>query len=156
MYIGLTTKDKTAETMGRYVNQSFSWILGPLQLVPNKNLQKKFAFYPTFRSLAKKQESFHFFAKFRFNLIREEMRNFRGTENEKFCEKMWNLKNSLFLREFIKKTKYRITKFVFEKFRFFSHFSLYSFSRKSWRYANKIFAFFPRNVSFAANPITNQ
>ena len=68
--------------MGRYVNQSFSWILGPLQLVPNKNLQKKFAFYPTFRSLAKKQESFHFLRK--ISLQSDSWRNAKFSRNRKW------------------------------------------------------------------------
>jgi len=110
-------------------------------------LQKKIAFYPTFRSLAKKQESFHFFAKFRFNLIREEMRNFRGTENEKILRKNVKFEKFIIFARIHQKDKIQNPEICFREisllFAFFALFIFAKFREKVGDMRTKFSHFFP-------------
>ena len=68
--------------MGRYVNQSFSWILGPLQLVPNKNLQKKIRLLPHISFACEKTRKFSLFRK--ISLQSDSWRNAKFSRNRKW------------------------------------------------------------------------
>ena len=143
VYIRLTTKDKTAETTGRYVNQSLPWILGPLQLVPNKGLQKKISPFTPHFVCSRKTRNFSLFPQnFASIWFVKKCEIFAEQKMKKFCEKMWNLKKFIFLREFIKKTKYSYAKFRFV----FAFFAFFIFAKKLAQCEQNFRIFFPKRL----------